>query len=78
MDIIGEIIILFFLLYLLGLLFHYVLPIISGPIMILLDKFKKLGMPNWIYWTLGFIAVWSGVGVCLFLIAIFANKVFGW
>ena len=53
MDIVGDILIGILLLFLLGTLFCFGLPIISGPLMILLEKLKKLGMPSWIYWTVG-------------------------
>ena len=78
MDIVGDILIGILLLFLLGTLFCFGLPIISGPLMILLEKLKKLGMPSWIYWTVGSIVVWGGVILCLFLVAIFADKFFGW
>ena len=78
MDIGGDILIGIFLLFVLGTLFRFGLPIISGPLMILLEKLKKLGIPSWIYWTLGSIVVWGGVILCIFLVAIFADKFFGW
>ena len=77
MDILGEIIIGFILLFLLGTLFRFGLPKIVAAPLIVLGKLEKLGMPKWISGILGFIVVWGGVGVCLFGIAYLA-KFIGW
>ena len=77
MDILGEIIIGFILLFLLGTLFRFGLPKIVAAPLIVLEKLEKLGMPKWISGILGFIVVWGGVGVCLFAMAYLA-KFIGW
>ena len=77
MDILGEIIIGFILLFLLGTLFRFGLPKIVAAPLIVLGKLEKLGMPKWISGILGFIFVWGGVGVCLFAIA-YVAKFIGW
>ena len=77
MDILGEIIIGFILLFLLGTLFRFGLPKIVAAPLIILEKLEKLGMPKWISGILGFIVVWGGVGVCLFAMAYLA-KFIGW
>ena len=77
MDILGEIIIGFILLFLLGTLFRFGLPKIVAAPLIVLGKLEKLGMPKWISGILGFIVVWGGVGVCLFAMAYLA-KFIGW
>ena len=74
MDIGGDILIGILLLFLLGTIFRVGSPFIE----ILLNKLKKLGLPNWIYWTLGSIIVWGGVTLCIVLVGIFADKFFGW
>tara|TARA_Y100000992_G_scaffold208922_1_gene143225 strand:- start:311 stop:544 length:234 start_codon:yes stop_codon:yes gene_type:complete len=73
MDFIGALFILFILIWLLGLLFRFALPgIVAGPLA-LLEKLKKLGMPKWIFWILGFIVVWGGVIFCVFIIGYIAQ-----
>ena len=74
MDIGGDILIGILLLFLLGTIFRVGSPFIE----ILLNKLKKLGLPSWIYWTLGSIIVWGGVTLCIVLVGIFADKFFGW
>ena len=74
MDIGGDILIGVLLLFLLGTIFRVGSPFIE----ILLNKLKKLGLPSWIYWTLGSIIVWGGVTLCIVLVGIFADKFFGW
>tara|TARA_B110000483_G_C17924181_1_gene438099 strand:- start:255 stop:488 length:234 start_codon:yes stop_codon:yes gene_type:complete len=77
MDIIGEIFLLFVLLFLLGTLFRFGLPHIVGIPLMILEKLEKLGMPKLISGILGFIIVWGGVGACLFAIAYIAQFI-GW
>ena len=74
MDIGGDILIGVLLLFLLGTIFRVGSPFIE----ILLNKLKKLGLPSWIYWTLGSIIVWGGVTLCIVLVGIFADQFFGW
>ena len=74
MDIGGDILIGVLLLFLLGTIFRVGSPFIE----ILLNKLKKLGLPSWIYWTLGSIIVWGGVTLCIVLVGIFADKFLGW
>ena len=76
MGILGEIIGLFILLFLLGTLFRF-LPVVAALPLLILEKFKKLGMPNWLFWVLASVVVWGGVTGCLFIIAYVAGF-FGW
>jgi len=73
MDIFGEIFLLFIFLFLLGTLFRFALPAIVALPLLILEKFKKLGMPKWIFWILTSVVVWGGVVGCLFIVAYVAE-----
>ena len=74
MDIGVDILIGVLLLFLLGTIFRVASPFIE----ILLNKLKNLGLPSWIFWTLGSIIAWGGISLCIVLVGIFADKFFGW